>query len=74
MLVGRLIEEVCGETGDDTLRRFYVEGATARQIAEQRGEAVGSITNRLSRLRKRFGDRFKRHIDELRASVVVIDE
>ena len=69
ILLGKLIEQVSIETGDDTLKLFYSEGLSAKQIAVQNNEPISTVTNRLSRLRKRFREHFKSHIEQLRNTV-----
>ena len=61
-----LIKQVCHDTGDDTLKHFYIDGRSAKEIASSNGEPIGTVTNRLSRLRKRFNSYFKQHIETLR--------
>jgi len=69
MLLGKLIDQVATDTGDVTFSQFYRKGMTAKQIAEENQEPISSVTNRLSRLRKKFSENFKQHIEELRASL-----
>lgn len=65
-IVGKIIDEIAlAETGGATFKMFYVQGLTAREIAEQTGEAVSTITTRLTRLRRKFGERIRQHIDDL---------
>ena len=50
---------------EETLRQFYAEGLSTKEIARRNGEAVSTVTTRLSRLRARFKDEFRRHIENL---------
>lgn len=65
-LVGELIDDVCRTSGDDTFALFYKEGWTAKQIAEKKGEAVSTVTTRISRLRKKFKESLTDEIQNLR--------
>ena len=67
-VLSSLIESVCQSTGDDTLKHFYIDGRSVKEIASSNGEPIGTVTNRLSRLRKRFNSYFKQHIETLRDS------
>ena len=67
-LVGELVEQISRESGDATLADFYVRGRSAKEIAAERGEALSTVTTRLSRLRRRFQDHLRGHIEVLRAS------
>ena len=67
ILVQELIDKVVEQTGDDTFRLFYSEGMSAKDIAIMKEEAVSTVTTRLSRLRKRFRDEFRQHVEALRA-------
>lgn len=69
MLLGNLIDEIQTETSDDTFSLFYRDGLTAKEIAHRGGEAISTVTNRLSRLRKKFNNKFKTHLDRLHDSV-----
>ncbi|MDQ3234685.1 MAG: sigma-70 family RNA polymerase sigma factor [Pseudobdellovibrionaceae bacterium] len=64
-LVGHLIQEVCAQEQDDTLKLFYIDGLKAREIAELRGEAVSTITTRLGRLRQKFRHVFEQRLERL---------
>ena len=64
--VATLVAEIAEAPGGDTFRAFYVEGLTARAIASRNGEAVSTVTTRLSRLRRRFLERFHEHLRALR--------
>lgn len=68
-LLGNLIDEIQYETKDETFALFYREGLTAKEIALRGGEAISTVTNRLSRLRKRFNNKFKIHLEKLHDSV-----
>lgn len=67
-LVGELVEQISRESGDATLADFYVRGRSTKEIAAERGEALSTVTTRLSRLRRRFQDHLRGHIEALRAS------
>jgi len=67
-LVGRLIHQIYVETGDVTLKLFYNEGLSIKEIASRTGESIGTVTSRLCRLRKKYHRRFEEHIETLRAS------
>lgn len=64
-MVRELVEEVSKEPGGETFKMFYVDGLSARVIAEAKGEAVSTVTTRLSRFRERFREKFKRRLSEL---------
>lgn len=64
-LVGHLIQDVCAQEQDDTLKLFYVDGLKAREIAELRGEAVSTVTTRLGRLRQKFRHVFEQQLERL---------
>jgi RNA polymerase sigma-70 factor (ECF subfamily) len=53
-LVGHLMDEVASEPGGDTLALFYRQGLPVAEIARRRGESVGTVTSRLTRLRERL--------------------
>jgi len=65
-LIGKLVDQLCDETGDSTLKDFYRTGLSAKQIAEKNNEPISSVTNRLSRLRKKFSQHLQQHIKALR--------
>lgn len=66
LLVGDLIAEIATHQGGETFHQFYVEGRSAKDIAALNGEAVSTVTTRLSRLREKFRARFRRRLEELR--------
>lgn len=66
MLVGELLERLAKTPGGETLRQFYADGMSAKEIAAKNGEAISTVTTRLSRLRTKFRDELRRHIDDLR--------
>jgi len=68
-LVGDLLEKFSTETGESSLLDYYKKGLTAKQIAENNDEPISSVTNRLSRHRKKFKTRIIHHIEELRATI-----
>ena len=63
--VSGLIKELCDKEQDDTLQLFYCDGKSAKEIAELKGVALSTITNRLSRQRKKFSGFLKEHISNL---------
>lgn len=65
-LVGELIQAVSQECGDSTFSDFYLHGQSAKEIAAAKGEAISTVTTRLSRLRNRFQERFRLHLQALR--------
>lgn len=67
VLVGELLEKLAKTPGGETLRQFYAEGMSAKEIAAKNGEAISTVTTRLSRLRTKFRDELRRHIEDLRA-------
>lgn len=69
VLIGNLLIQIEQETGDSTLTLFYREGLTASEIARRNNEPVSTVTNRLSRMRKRFRDYFVDHLQQLSDSV-----
>jgi len=60
-----LVEEIAALPGGADFKAFYVHGRKARQIAEQNGEAVSTVTMRLSRMRERFRERLKSRLAQL---------
>jgi RNA polymerase sigma-70 factor (ECF subfamily) len=70
-LVRELLDQVAATPGGETLRQFYRDGMSAKDIAAKNGEAISTVTTRLSRLRAKFGDELKRRIETLRASRVI---
>jgi RNA polymerase sigma factor (sigma-70 family) len=67
LLVEDVLRQLAKETGDDTLLLFYSDGQSAASIAAKKGEAISTVTTRLSRYRKRFGELIREKILELRA-------
>ncbi|MFV2057741.1 MAG: RNA polymerase sigma factor [Thiohalomonadales bacterium] len=65
MLVGELIDKVTMETNDETFALFYRDGLSAKEIATRQNTPVSTITNRISRTRKRFRAYFESHIKQL---------
>jgi len=65
LVVRKLIEEISESTGDDSFRLFYIEGKSAKEIAQLNNEPISTVTNRISRTRLRFKDKFKRHLESL---------
>jgi RNA polymerase sigma-70 factor (ECF subfamily) len=65
-LVGALVQDIVRETGDSTLSDFYVLGRSAKEIAAEKGEAISTVTTRLSRVRQRFQERLRARIQLLR--------
>lgn len=64
--ISQLIEQLTAETGDDSLKLFYVDGLKAKEIAEAKGLEVSTVTTHLSRLRRKFKDRIKEKIESIR--------
>ncbi|MEY2987707.1 MAG: hypothetical protein RJB13_1228 [Pseudomonadota bacterium] len=50
------IQIVGASSGGQTLKDFYLKGMSAQEIATQNKEAIGTVTARLSRLRKKLKD------------------
>jgi RNA polymerase sigma-70 factor (ECF subfamily) len=69
VVLGELIEDIQNETNDNTFTLFYRDGMSVKAIAKRQGEPISTITNRLSRLRKRFRDKFETHLKNLHDSV-----
>jgi RNA polymerase sigma-70 factor (ECF subfamily) len=65
-VVRDLLDEIAREPGGETLRLFYADGLAAKEIAARNGEAVSTVTTRLSRLRAKLGERLRARIEELR--------
>lgn len=65
-LVGNLIRQLAAASGDDVLVLFYIEGRSAQQIADLWNAPVSTVTNRLSRARRRFHEFFAGHLQQLR--------
>lgn len=68
-LIGDLISEITKQTNDDTFELFYRNGLTAQQIATNKNLPVSTVTNRISRTRKRFKEKIKQRIEQLRNSI-----
>ena len=68
VLIGNLLEKITLEIGEDTAVDYYKRGLSAKQIAENNSEPISSVTNRLSRFRKKFRPRLVQHIEDLRAT------
>jgi len=68
-LIGKLLKKISIETGETSAVDFYIKGLSAKQIAEINSEPISSVTNRLSRFRKKFKHRLIQHIEELRATI-----
>lgn len=66
LLVKELVERLARAPGGETFRLFYVEGHSAKKIAAENGEAISTVTTRLSRLRDRFRTELREHIETLR--------
>lgn len=64
-LVGRLVQKLCDEEQDDTFKLYYVAGMKARNIAELRSEPISTVTNRISRQRKKFQEAFVKYLEQL---------
>jgi len=69
LVIGELIDDIQNETNDETFTLFYRQGLSIKEIAKSRDEPVSTITNRLSRMRKRFREKFETHLKELNDSV-----
>lgn len=67
-LVGDIVEELCLEVNESSFRRFYVDGKSAKDIALENGEPISTVTNRLSRMRKTFKQKFMARLQALRDS------
>ena len=70
LLVGKLVDRIAQCPGGETFRLFYVEGLSAKVIATKNGEAISTVTTRLSRLRERFRDELRLHIEALRSGEI----
>ncbi len=68
-LIGDLIRDIADKTGDDILVQFYIDGLSAQEIAAHHAVPISTITNRLSRARKRFREFLAGHIQNLRDSL-----
>ena len=68
-LLGDLLVAIERDTNDDTLTLFYQQGLSAKQIAEAKGEPVSTVTNRISRGRKKFRETFESHLRNLHDNV-----
>lgn len=65
-LVRELVERIASSPGGETFRRFYVDGCSAKEIAQANGEAISTVTTRLSRMRERFREELRVKIESLR--------
>ncbi len=66
MLLSELIDSIGREAGGESFVMFYRDGMSAAQIAERNQEAISTVTTRISRLRKKFRDKLREHIEQLR--------
>jgi len=62
-LVGELLRHCINDGDDDCAEMFYLQGMKAKDIANFKNEPISTITNRLSRFRKKFRDKFKRQLE-----------
>lgn len=60
-----LVEEIAVLPGGADFKAFYVDGRKAKDIAAAHGEAVSTVTTRLSRLRERFRERLNSRLQQL---------
>ena len=67
-LLGDLIDQLCKDINDDTFCLFYREGLSAKDIASRKNIAISTVTNRLSRIRKKFSESFELSIRQLQES------
>lgn len=70
LLVGDLINKFESHLSDQTFSCFYCKGMTTKEIAENQNEPISTVTNRLSRYRKQFKQKFENHISTLRDSIL----
>ena len=54
-MVGQWMDDIANEPGGETVAMHYREGLTVATIAARRGESVGTVTSRLTRLRQKLG-------------------
>jgi RNA polymerase sigma-70 factor (ECF subfamily) len=66
-LVRELLDKIAAAPGGETLKLFYADGLTAKEIAARNGEAISTVTTRLSRLRQRFQAELAAHVEALRS-------
>jgi len=57
--IADIVAEISAEPGNAALGMFYCEGRSVREISDRIGEAVGSVTSKLSRLRSRHTERIR---------------
>jgi len=69
-LLGKLIDQITADTNDNTFSLFYRDGYSVKQIATQMNVPVSTITNRLSRTRKRFQRYFEQHLKNLHEHIL----
>ena len=65
-VLGDLLDSIATEPGGESFVLFYRDGLTAAQIAARNKEAISTVTTRISRMRQRFGERLRDHIQQLR--------
>jgi RNA polymerase sigma factor (sigma-70 family) len=65
-LVTRLVEQIGEEAGGQDFVAFYCHGKSVKEIAAKNGEAVSTVTTRLTRLRRKFGEMIRQLVDEVR--------
>ena len=63
--ISQLVEEICQKEQDDTLKLFYCDGKSAKEIASLKKVAISTITNRISRQRKKFKSHLQERISKL---------
>ncbi len=64
----KFLQMIDKEPGAETLRQFYIEGKSAKQIATERSESISTVTTRLTRLRRRFQDTVRTMLENERSS------
>lgn len=62
---GELLDELAKEPGTEVLTMFYRQGLSVKEISAKTGQATGTVTARLSRLRARLGDRIRAYVAEV---------
>ena len=65
----KFIGIIANEPGAQTLTRFYIDGKSAKEIAQENAESISAVTTRLTRLRRKFQDTVRTLIENEQSSL-----
>lgn len=63
LAVNEMIDMISSLKGNAAFALFYRDGLSAKEIAARSGEAVGTVTAKLCRLRARFAAEIRTHVE-----------